>query len=252
MRKQYHLRASANGLLAWDVDRLIALTADLPAQEIPLAAIRKLDQRFWFGGESQVATCRMVADHAQLIARQQPGRSHCTLVTSPRKDRAMTTSVGVVVVAMLAFGPHLAAQRPTAGAGGDRGSASSPTDLHSAIAAADSALFAAFNRRDLITLRSFFTRDLEFYQDNEGVENYAQTMRDFGQMFEQPASIRRELVPGTFEVYPIKNYGAMEVGRHRFCHVENGSDNCGTFSFVHIWRRTKAGWKISRVVSYGH
>ncbi|MFL5561069.1 MAG: nuclear transport factor 2 family protein [Gemmatimonadaceae bacterium] len=164
----------------------------------------------------------------------------------------MTTRVGAVIVAMLAFGTHLAAQRPTAGVAADPGSASSPSDLRSAIAAADSSLFAAFNQRDLIRLRSFFTRDLEFYQDNEGVENYAQTVRDFGQMFRQPASIRRELVPGSLEVYPIKNYGAMEVGRHRFCHVENGSDNCGTFAFVHIWRKTKAGWKIARVVSYGH
>jgi hypothetical protein len=164
----------------------------------------------------------------------------------------MTTRVGAALVAMLTIGPHLAAQLPTAGAADDRGRAAAPADLHSAIAAADSALFAAFNQRDLVTLRSFFTRDLEFYQDNEGVENYAQTMKDFGQMFGQPASIRRELVPGTIDVYPIKNYGAVEVGRHRFCHVENGMDDCGTFSFVHIWRQTKAGWKISRVVSYGH
>ena len=164
----------------------------------------------------------------------------------------MSTNIGGVLVAMLAFAPLLAAQRPTASPAEHNAQASSPSDLHSAIATADSSVFAAFNQRDLIALRSFFTRDLEFYQDNEGVENYAQTMRDFGQMFGQPASIRRELVPGTLEVYPIRNYGAMEVGRHRFCHIENGSDNCGTFSFVHIWRRTKTGWKISRVVSYGH
>jgi len=68
MRKQYHLRQSARGLLAWDVDRLIALTSGLPAEEISLSTIQELDQPFWFGGESQVATCRMVADHAKLIA----------------------------------------------------------------------------------------------------------------------------------------------------------------------------------------
>jgi ketosteroid isomerase-like protein len=163
----------------------------------------------------------------------------------------MTTCIGVVFLAMLAFGPHRALQLPTTGTASHRGLAST-SDLHSAIAVADSSLFAAFNQRDLVKLRSFFTRDLEFYQDNEGVEDYAQTMRDFGQMFAQPASVRRELVAGTLEVYPIKNYGAMEVGRHKFCHVENGEDSCGTFSFVHIWRQTKAGWKISRVVSYGH
>ena len=68
MRKQYHLRQSPAGLLAWDVDRLIALTADIIPQTMPLAAIRELDEPFWFGGGSEAATCRAVADHARLIA----------------------------------------------------------------------------------------------------------------------------------------------------------------------------------------
>ena len=68
MRKQYHLRQSSAGLLAWDVDRLIALAADIIPQMMPLAAIRELDEPFWFGGGSEAATCRAVADHARLIA----------------------------------------------------------------------------------------------------------------------------------------------------------------------------------------
>jgi hypothetical protein len=68
MRKQYHLRPSPHGLLAWDVDRLIELTTDSPWVEVPLAAIRELDEPFWFGGGSEEATCRAVADHARLIA----------------------------------------------------------------------------------------------------------------------------------------------------------------------------------------
>ncbi|HEY2856335.1 MAG TPA: nuclear transport factor 2 family protein [Gemmatimonadaceae bacterium] len=148
--------------------------------------------------------------------------------------------VSLFLFCVLPLGSSIAAQTPT------------PTDLRATIVAADSALFTAYNQRDLSKLQSFFTPDLEFYQDNEGVEDYTQTMKDFGQMFRQPSPIHRDLVPGSLEVYPIKNYGAMEVGRHRFCHVENGKDDCGTFSFVHIWRQTKTGWKISRVISYGH
>ena len=68
MRKPYHLRQSEAGLLAWDVDRLIALTANLAPRAVPLAAIRELDEPFWFGGGSEAATCRAVADHARLIA----------------------------------------------------------------------------------------------------------------------------------------------------------------------------------------
>lgn len=68
MRKQYHLRQSPAGLLAWDVDRLIALTTGLAPKTVPLAAIRELDEPFWFGAGSEAATCRAVADHARLIA----------------------------------------------------------------------------------------------------------------------------------------------------------------------------------------
>lgn len=165
----------------------------------------------------------------------------------------MTASARTVLLAMLVLATRAVAQPPIPPHETSRpGRASSPSGLHGEIAAADSALFAAFNRRDLPGLRSYFTRDLEFYQDDEGVEHYAQTMKDFGQMFGQAAPMRRELVAGSLEVYPIKDYGAIEVGRHRFCHVENGRDDCGTFSFVHIWRRTKAGWQVSRAVSYGH
>ncbi len=73
MRKQYHLRQSASGLLAWDVDRLIALTADLPRREVGLDSVGELDEPFWFGGGSETATCRAVADHARLIARADLG-----------------------------------------------------------------------------------------------------------------------------------------------------------------------------------
>jgi ketosteroid isomerase-like protein len=116
----------------------------------------------------------------------------------------------------------------------------------------DSLLFAAFNAGDLTRLQTFFAEDLEFYQDNEGLENYTQTMKDFREMLRQPSRIRRELVPGSVEVYPIKNYGAIEVGSHRFCHEENGRTECGTFKFLHVWRKTGKTWRLSRIVSYAH
>ena len=68
MRKQYHLRPSPAGLLAWDVHRLIRLTAHRPHVEVPLESFRELDEPFWFDGGSDEATCRAVADHARLIA----------------------------------------------------------------------------------------------------------------------------------------------------------------------------------------
>jgi hypothetical protein len=71
-------------------------------------------------------------------------------------------------------------------------------------------------------------------------------------MFGNSPDIRRELVPGSLQVYPIKDFGAIEIGTHRFCHKENGKDDCGNFPFVMVWRKSADSWKVSRVISYGH
>ena len=42
MRKQYYFRESSQGLLAWDVDRLVELSRALPRKMVPLSAIREL------------------------------------------------------------------------------------------------------------------------------------------------------------------------------------------------------------------
>lgn len=67
MRKQYHLRHGAQGLLAWDVDHLIRLTANLEAIEVPLSEIRELDEPYWYGSEGDTPTCKSIADHMRLV-----------------------------------------------------------------------------------------------------------------------------------------------------------------------------------------
>jgi hypothetical protein len=67
MRKQYHLRNSERGLLAWDIHRLVELSAGLEIIDVPLCDIRELDEPFWFGAEGDVPTCRKIAEHARLI-----------------------------------------------------------------------------------------------------------------------------------------------------------------------------------------
>ena len=66
MRKQYHFRPSERGLLAWDVDRLVAMSEEFPRIQVPLTAIRELDEPFWFG-LGDTPTCRAVVEHARLI-----------------------------------------------------------------------------------------------------------------------------------------------------------------------------------------
>lgn len=125
-------------------------------------------------------------------------------------------------------------------------------ELYNTIAHMDSVLFNAFNSRDLEKLKTLFTDDLEFFHDIGGLTNYAQNMESFKNLAAQNNDLKRELISGSLEVYPIKEYGAMQIGVHRFCHTEDGKPDCGTFKFVHIWKKVNSGWKISRVVSYDH
>jgi ketosteroid isomerase-like protein len=124
--------------------------------------------------------------------------------------------------------------------------------LFNAIAQMDAKMFDSFNAHDAERVMSFFTDDVEFYHDKDGVSNFRQTAEDFKKLFANTPDIHRELVSGTLEVYPIKDYGAIEIGVHRFTHKENGKEETGSFKFVHVWRKIDDSWKLSRVISYGH
>ncbi len=124
--------------------------------------------------------------------------------------------------------------------------------LYAEIFHMDSILFNAFNNRDIEKLKTLFTEDLEFYHDKDGLTVYKHTIESFINLAAKKNDLKRELIPGSLEVYPLKDFGAMQVGEHRFCHTENGKPDCGTFKYVHIWKKINNEWKISRVISYGH
>ena len=48
MRRQYHFMPDEDGQKAWDVQRLIELSDDLPVEDAPLAEIAEIDQIYWF------------------------------------------------------------------------------------------------------------------------------------------------------------------------------------------------------------
>ena len=128
------------------------------------------------------------------------------------------------------------------------------TTLTRTITALDRAVFDAFNRCDqpgqLQRHASYFDPAVEFYHDQGGVTwtrdaMIAKTAQNVCGHF------RRELVPGTLKVYPVKGFGAIEQGVHRFCQFDTGRCD-GMADFVIVWRQQGAHWTITRVLSYGH
>ena len=124
--------------------------------------------------------------------------------------------------------------------------------LYETIKELDQRLFAAFNAADLEATKSFFAEDLEFYHDKGGFSNYAQFVTSLDSLFHQAVRPQRTLIPESLEVYPIKDYGAIQVATHRFCVVENGRTSCANFKFVHIWRHRDGTWKVTRSISFDH
>lgn len=126
--------------------------------------------------------------------------------------------------------------------------------LATQIGAADRALFDAFNHCDqparLEEYVGTFDEDIEFYHDNGGLQRGRALQRTLTRE-NVCGKFSRELVPGTLEVFPIKDYGAISRGSHRFCKFDSGKCD-GEADFLIIWRRDPAGWKVSRVVSYAH
>ncbi|HEY0975409.1 MAG TPA: nuclear transport factor 2 family protein [Solimonas sp.] len=138
--------------------------------------------------------------------------------------------------------------------GGSGGEVQGVDPLFETLAALDEAAFDAFNRcsdpAQLQKHASYFAPDVEFYHDNGGVTWTREAMLANTAKY-VCGKFRRERVPGTFVVHPIKDFGAIAQGSHRFCQFD--SDTCdGLADFTMVWRKVGAEWQITRVLSYGH
>lgn len=124
--------------------------------------------------------------------------------------------------------------------------------LYQEIYTMDSLLFTAFNNRDVAAMGNIFDKDLEFYHDKTGLTGYEANLLLLEQMATRENAPTRELLKESMEVYPVPGYGAVQYASHRFCHLENGQQDCGTFKFVHIWQKKEGTWKLTRIVSFDH
>ncbi len=123
--------------------------------------------------------------------------------------------------------------------------------LYDTIVKLDSLFFNAYNTcsLNLDKYASFFSDNIEFYHDQGGLMTSKQDMIAATQK-NVCGKVTRELVKGSIEVYPISDYGAIEIGLHKF---HNNQEPVGTPSrvgrFMIIWENKNKAWKITRVVS---
>ncbi len=122
--------------------------------------------------------------------------------------------------------------------------------LTAEISALDTKVFDAYNRCDLPVFSGSFDPKVAFYHDNGGATFARDAMVDGVRKY-ICGKVRRERISASFRVYPIKDYGAIEEGEHRFCELATGRCE-GIAKFVMVWAKQDGAWRITTVLSYGH
>lgn len=163
-----------------------------------------------------------------------------------RSTQTKRTLAAAVTLAFFAAGASAAAS-----SGKQSGAVATQGDtLEAKMAALDKDFFDAYNRCDLKRFGDYMAPNVEFFHDQGGLmlsraKVVAATKKHIC------GKVRRELIEGSLRAYPIKNYGAIAIGEHRFC--ELATQQCvGTAKFTHVWRERNGKWQATRILSYDH
>jgi ketosteroid isomerase-like protein len=124
----------------------------------------------------------------------------------------------------------------------------SNVDLHNQIVKMDTTYFDAYNTCDMETQADLYDENIEFFHDKGGLST------DKKQLLKALKDnicnkVTRTLIKGSIEVYPIKDYGAIEIGYHKFFNKEEPNAKSIPSKFIMIWKKEKNNWKITKVIS---
>ena len=113
----------------------------------------------------------------------------------------------------------------------------------------DSLLFkVAYNQCDTMLFKKIIADDIEFYDDRTGLNTSKQL--EINSLKEKcAAKDNMTRVLRNCSIDKLGNYGAVQIGEHEF--VKKGIV-VGSANFIHVWERTKEGWRLKRIISYEH
>jgi ketosteroid isomerase-like protein len=121
-------------------------------------------------------------------------------------------------------------------------------ELHAQIVRMDSIFFDAYNHCKMEVIEQLFSEDIEFFHDKGGLST---SKKDIVNAIRNNicGKVQRELIPGTIEVYPIANYGAVQMGWHQFHNNQEPDAKPHPSKFVTIWKKENEKWVMARVIS---
>ncbi|WP_299211353.1 DUF4440 domain-containing protein [uncultured Aquimarina sp.] len=132
-----------------------------------------------------------------------------------------------------------------------------PKNLKNTILELDGEFWKSYNSCDINTFKTFFVEDFEFYHDKGGLTSGLAKMMssvENGLCNPENPRVRREVVEGSVDVFPLNNYGAIITGEHVFYVSEKGKAErlAEIAKFTHVWQHKNEQWKMTRALSYDH
>ena len=121
-------------------------------------------------------------------------------------------------------------------------------EIYDIIVAKDKEYFHAYNNCDIKKQESLYSEDLEFFHDKGGLSTSKQEVLA-GIEKNICGKVTRTLVGGSIEVYPINEYGAIEIGYHKFYNNQEPNAKSKASKFIMVWKNEDEKWFISKVIS---
>lgn len=120
--------------------------------------------------------------------------------------------------------------------------------LYNTIMELDKTYFIAYNECDMKTQTEFYDEDIEFYHDKGGLAtDKAELLKSIEKNI--CGKVTRTLINESVEVYPIKDFGAVQIGLHKFYNNQEPNAISKPTKFIVIWKKTDSKWLMSRVIS---
>ncbi len=120
--------------------------------------------------------------------------------------------------------------------------------LYKTIVAKDKEFFDAYNNCDLEKQASMYSNDIEFFHDKGGLMTSKKEIIDATEK-NICGKVTRELIEGSIEAYPVKDYGAVQIGFHKFHNNQEPDAPSKPSKFVTIWHNENGTWKMTKVIS---
>ena len=121
-------------------------------------------------------------------------------------------------------------------------------NVYEVIVAKDKEYFDAYNTCDMKKQAALYSEELEFFHDKGGLSTSKEELLT---AIENNicGKVTRTLIEGSIEVYPIKDYGAIEIGYHKFYNNQEPNAKSKPSRFIMVWKNEGEKWLISKVIS---